>query len=97
MTTKAERAELQILKDKHFDKYGAPLGYRKCAYNISDKCLDVAESSLFRFSQCKECRGRAQRISYDRRVAKAGLPVKKRGRPVGTVKKASKAKDSDDE
>lgn len=85
MSSKAEKAAIKIMIEKHRQFYDAPLGQRKCKHNVSIDCLNVAAEKLFEGHMCKECIKKRQNDFYKVRMVKrgeAGNPVRNRsGRP----------------
>ena len=79
MTNAIERAALKRLTEKHVKTFNAPLGKRKCTYELVPECLGTADEALFKGRMCKRCIKTKLRLLYDIRVANRGYPRQKPG------------------
>jgi hypothetical protein len=99
MTTKSEKILLNNIKEKHFLKWGAKFGKRKCSYEIADSCLgtsneyDKHDNLQWRGKMCIECLKFRQKGYRDIRQL-THIP-RKIGRPVGSKGKKKKEVESD--
>lgn len=91
---KSEKAILKQIKQIHESKWGAPLGQRKCMYNLSDDCLKVDDEEKFKGHRCKACLKQMQRERYHIRMAAA---IKARGYPKQKPGPQKKVENSDSE
>ena len=85
MTSKADKAAIKLIIAKHVKHYGAPLGKRKCKYEVTYDCFGIAADKHFEGHMCKACVSFKQNESYRKRMAKReqeGNPVRNGpGRP----------------
>lgn len=93
MTTTSAQIAIKRMTEKHTRLFDAPLGERKCKYELIPECLGTADESMFKGRMCKKCVSRKLKILYDIRVAKRGYPRQKPGPKVAPIV----ASDSEDE
>jgi hypothetical protein len=81
---RAEKEAMKVIREKHERKYDAPLGKRRCRYEMSEKCLGIAaeynKKGVLQWSghKCSNCVLHRHRTWYAKHVE--GREPKKRGR-----------------
>lgn len=93
MTSSIEKRALKVLIDNHKKTFNAPLGQRKCKFELATDCLGTDDESLFKGRMCKRCVKKKLRMLYDIRVANRGYPRQK----PGPKPKVTAMSDTDDE
>ena len=101
-SNKSKKRALSLLTAAYEKKWNAPVGKRKCKFEISEKCLKTADEkdkqgrNNFRYHRCRCCHAEQARVLYHKRMARrkaeSGYTPVKRGRPPAVVKKSKKSK-----
>ena len=95
MPTEAEKRLLKVMKAKHIQRYDAPVGKRRCTFQISKDCVKVGREYdkdgklLWKGRMCKKCLREKFQIRYAAIIEAQGGP-----RPIGRPRKVV---DSDEE
>lgn len=84
---KAEKAAFTHMKQAHRERWGAPIGKRKCHYSNAKDCLGIDDEELFIGHKCKSCVRLMHRDMYKARLEKQGKELVGRGRPLGAKDK----------
>ncbi len=97
MSRRAEKEALRIVHEKHERKYDAPLGKRRCRYEVSEDCLKLGNEQdkkgemQWRFHCCRPCMQQRYKEWYNKRVEARGGKQKAGRKPLSESVKKKRA------
>ena len=96
MSNKDEKEALKKIREKHENKFDAPLGKRRCQYGDSEDCLGVGAEYKngelqWRGQCCKPCMQQRYKNWYEVRIEARGGRQKRGRKPLSESEKKKRA------